>query len=52
MPNFFDRIKNAFTMPADAGGEGLGFAWNQGVRTVLAIVVVVVSAFVVHWIMS
>jgi hypothetical protein len=52
MLNFFDRIRNVFTMPADTGREERGFAWNQGVRTVLAIVVVVVSAFVISWILS
>jgi hypothetical protein len=52
MLNFFDRIRSAFTMPADAGGDERGFVWNQGVRTVLAILVVVVSAFVMYWIMS
>jgi hypothetical protein len=52
MLNFFDRIRSVFTMPVDAGEEERGFVWNQGVRTVLAIVVVVVSAFVIYWILS
>jgi hypothetical protein len=50
MLNFLDRIRNALAVSAD--GEERDFVRNQSVRTVLAIVVVVVSGFVMYWIMS
>jgi hypothetical protein len=55
--SIFSKIYEIFTLPTsrgDAGqdGDGLSFFWNQNVRIVLAVVVVVLSAFVVYWILA
>jgi hypothetical protein len=56
MLKYLDKIRNVFTMPTaaneDFGGEDRGFAWSQSARTVLAILFVALSAFVLFWIMS
>ena len=40
------------TARGDMGEEGGGFVWDQSARIMLAIVLVVVSAFVMYWIMA
>jgi hypothetical protein len=56
MSNYLNRIKEIFTMPSmsdeEPAEEGRGLAGNQSARTVLAIVLVVVSAFIMSWIMA
>lgn len=49
-------LKGFFAVPSTdvvlQNGESSGVAWNQNTCSVLAIIVVVLSAFVVCWIVS
>lgn len=54
--SFLSWLQRIFTPPSagghdlDSGGQGL--QWNQNVRIVLAIIIVILSAFVVYRILS
>ena len=54
--SFLSWLQRVFTPPStgghhlDSGGQGL--QWNQNVRIVLAIIIVIISAFVVYRILS
>ena len=54
--SFFSWIQSIFTPPStgdpDLDDTRPGFEWNQNARIVLAIIVVIISAFVVFWILS
>ncbi len=54
--SFFSRLQGLFTPPStgdpDLDDPRPGFEWNQNVRILLAILVVIISAFVVYWILS
>ena len=54
--SFFSWMQNLFTPPStgdpDLDDTRPGFEWNQNARIVLAIIVVIISAFVVFWILS
>ena len=54
--SFFSWMQNLFTPPStgdpDLDDPRPGFEWNQNARIVLAIIVVIISAFVVFWILS
>ena len=54
--SFLSRLQNIFTPPStgdpDLDDTRPGFEWNQNVRIVLAMIIVIISAFVVFWILS
>ena len=54
--SFFSWMQNLFTPPStgdpDLDDPHPGFEWNQNARIMLAIIVVIISAFVVYWILS
>ena len=54
--SFFSWIQSLFTPPSTGDPElddtRPSFEWNQNARIVLAIIVVIISAFVVFWILS
>ena len=54
--SFFSWMQNLFTPPStgdpDLDDTRPGFEWNQNVRIVLAMIIVIISAFVVFWILS
>lgn len=50
-------LQRLFTPPSSGDPEPdeqipSGFAWNQNARVMLAVVVVILSAFAVYWILS
>lgn len=46
-------ISPAQTGDLEQGGDADdGIVWDQSARTVLAILIVIVSAFIIYWIMS
>lgn len=53
---FLSWLQNIFTPPStgdpDLDDTRPGFEWNQNVRIVLAMIIVIISAFVVFWILS
>ena len=54
--SLFSWLQRIFAPPStdatDLDVEVSGFQWNQNARIVLAIIVVILSAFVVYWILS
>ena len=54
--SFLSWLQNIFTPPStgdpDLDDTRPGFEWNQNVRIVLAMIIVIISAFVVFWILS
>lgn len=54
--SFLSWLQRVFTPPSTGGHDldsgGQGFQWNQNVRIVLAIIIVIISAFVVYRILS
>lgn len=54
--SFFSWLQRIFTPPSTGDPEldeqSPSFEWNQNARIMLAIVVVILSAFVVYWILS
>ena len=54
--SFFSWMQSLFTPPStgdpDLDDPHPGFEWNQNARIMLAIIVVILSAFVVFWILS
>ncbi|MBS6828388.1 MAG: hypothetical protein KH208_00715 [Desulfovibrio sp.] len=54
--SFTSWLQRIFSPPStgdpDLEDETSGFEWNQNVRIVLAIIVVIISALVVWWIVS
>ena len=54
--SFLSWLQNIFTPPStgdpDLDDTRPGFEWNQNVRIVLAMIIVIISAFAVFWILS
>ena len=54
--SFLSWLQRIFTPPSTGGhdldSESQGLQWNQNVRIVLAIIIVIISAFVVYRILS
>ena len=54
--SFFSWLQRIFSSPStgdlDLDEESVNFQWNQNARIVLAIIIVILSAFVVYWILS
>lgn len=53
---FFSWLEQLFSSGHDVEGErldtGLSFAWSQNNRVIIAILIVIVSAFCMWWIVS
>ena len=54
--SFSSWLQRIFSPPStgdlDLDEESVNFQWNQNARIVLAIIIVILSAFVVYWIWS
>ena len=54
--SFSSWLQRIFSPPStgdlDLDEESVNFQWNQNARIVLAIIIVILSAFVVYWILS
>ncbi len=54
--SFSSWLQRIFSPPStgdlDLDEESINFQWNQNARIVLAIIIVILSAFVVYWILS